>query len=101
MRSKLNLSSPANGGANSEKVYSNSSDPDEGHDTDFPPPTEKPDVLEEDMANPQPDRPTDLDSAPNGKPVQTTYNSDLVCDDSVFTLMKILHNISINTALKF
>ena len=46
--------------------YSDSSDSDEGHDRDFPPPTEKPDVLEEDMANPQPERPTDLDSAPRG-----------------------------------
>ena len=49
----------------------------------IPPPTEKPDVLEEDMTNPQPDRLTDLDSAPNGRPDQTMYYSDLVCDDSV------------------
>ena len=64
--------------------YSDSSDSDEGHDRDFPPPTEKLDVLEEDMANPQPERPTDLDSAPKGRPVQTMYNPDLVCDDTVF-----------------
>ena len=64
--------------------YSDSSDSDEGHDRDFPPPTEKPDVPEEDMANPQPDRPTNLDSAQNGRPVQIMYNPDPVCDDSVF-----------------
>ena len=64
--------------------YSDSSDSDEGHDRDFPPPTEKPDVLEEDMANPQPDRPTEPDSAPNGQHVQTMYNPDLDCDNSVF-----------------
>ena len=63
---------------------SDSSDSDEGHHRDFPPATEKLDVPEEDMANPQPDRPTDLDSAPNRRPVQTMYNPDLVCDDSVF-----------------
>ena len=57
--------------------YLDSSDSDEGHDRDFPPSTEKPDVPEEDMANPQPDRPTDLDSAPNGRPVQTMYDPDL------------------------
>ena len=53
-------------------------------DRDFPPPTEKPDIPEKDMANPQPDRPIDLDSASNGRPVQTMHNPDLVCDDSVF-----------------
>ena len=46
--------------------YSDSSDSDEGHDRDFPPPTEKPDVPEEDMANLQPERSTDLDSAQRG-----------------------------------
>ena len=40
------------------------------------------------MADPQPDRPTDLDSASNGRPVQTMYNPDLVCDDSVFHVDK-------------
>ena len=58
--------------------YLDSSDPEEGHDREFPPPTEKPDVTEGDTANPQPDRPTDLDSAPNGRPVQIMYNLDLV-----------------------
>ena len=64
--------------------YSDSSDSDEGHDREFPPPTEKPDVMEQDTANPQPDRPTDLVSAPNERPVQIMYNPDLVCDDSAF-----------------
>ena len=54
--------------------YSDSSDSDEGHDGEFPLPTEKPDVTEGDTADPQPDRPTDLDSAPNGRPVQIMYN---------------------------
>ena len=58
---------------------SDSSDSDEGHYRAFPPPTEKPDALKEDMTNPQPDRPTDIDSALNGWPVQT-----LVRGDSVF-----------------
>ena len=53
-------------------------------DRDFSPPTEKPDVPEEDMTNPQSERPTDLDSVPKGRPVQTMYNPDLACDDSVF-----------------
>ena len=76
--------------------YSDSSDSDKGLDRNFPPPTEKPDVLEEDMANLQPERPTctDLDSAPKGRPVQTMYNPDLVCDDSVFHIdLDIVHNI--------
>ena len=64
--------------------YSDSSGSDEGHDRDFLPPTEKPVVPEEDMANRQPERLTDIDSATKGRPVQTTYNPDLVCDDSVF-----------------
>ena len=64
--------------------YSDSSDSDEGHDREFPPPSEKADVTEGDTADPQPDRPTDLDSAPNGRPVQIMYNPDLVCDDSIF-----------------
>ena len=55
--------------------YSDSSDSDEGHHREFPPPTEKPYITEGDTADPQPDRPTDLDSAPNGRPVQ---------DDSIF-----------------
>ena len=77
--------------------YSDSSDSDEGHDRDFPLPTEKPDVPEEDMANPPPERPTDLDSSSKGglsklciiqiKSVMTQFS----------TLMKILHNISMNT----
>ena len=49
--------------------YSDSSDSDEGHDREFPSPTEKPDATEGDTADPLPDRPTDLDSAPNGRPV--------------------------------
>ena len=81
--------------------WSDSSDPDEGHDRDFPPPTKKPDVTEGDTADPQTDRLTDLDSAPDGRPVQIMYNPDLLCDDSISALMKILHNISINTGLKF
>ena len=64
--------------------HSDSSDFDEGHDRGFPPPSEKADVTEGDTADPQPDRPTDLDSAPNGRPVQIMYNPDLVCDDSIF-----------------
>ena len=44
--------------------YLDSSDSDEGHDRGFPPPTKKP-VTEKDTADPQPDRPTDLVSAPN------------------------------------
>ena len=64
--------------------YSDSSDFDEGHDGEFPPPTEKPDVMEKDTADPQPDKPTDLVFAPNGRPVQIMYNPDLVCDDSIF-----------------
>ena len=64
--------------------YSDSSDSDEGHHREFPPPTEKPDIRKGDTADPQPDRPTDLDSAPNGRPVQIMYNPDLVCDDSIF-----------------
>ena len=64
--------------------YSDSSDSDEGHHREFPPPTEKTDVTEGDTADPQPDRPTDLDSARNGRPVQIMYNPDLVCDDSIF-----------------
>ena len=64
--------------------YSDSSDSDKGHHREFPPPTEKPDITEGDTADPQPDRPTDLDSAPNGRPVQIMYNPDLVCDDSIF-----------------
>ena len=64
--------------------YSDSSDSDEGHHREFPPPTEKPDITEGDTADPQPDRPTDLDSVPNGRPVQIMYNPDLVCDDSIF-----------------
>ena len=66
--------------------YSDSSDSDEAHDREFPPPTEKPDVTEGDTADPLPDRPTDLDSAPNGRPVQITYNPDLVCNDSTFRI---------------
>ena len=58
--------------------YSDSSGSDEGHDRDFLPPTEKPVVPEEDMANPQPERLTDIESATKGRPVQTTYNPDLV-----------------------
>ena len=64
--------------------YSYSSDSDKGHHREFPPPTEKPDITEGDTADPQPDRPTDLDSVPNGRPVQIMYNPDLVCDDSIF-----------------
>ena len=64
--------------------YSDSSDSDKGHHREFPPPTEKPDITEGDTAGPQPDSPTDLDSAPNGRPVQIMYNPDLVCDDSIF-----------------
>ena len=64
--------------------YSDSSDSDEGHHREFPLPTEKPDITEGDTADPQPDRPTDLDSAPNGRPVQIMYNPDLVCDGSIF-----------------
>ena len=60
--------------------YSDSSGSDEGHDRDFLPPTEKPVVPEEDMANPKPERLTDIDSATKGRPVQTTYNPDLVCE---------------------
>ena len=81
--------------------WSDSSDPDKGHDRDFPPPTKKPDVTEGDTADPQTDRLTDIDSAPNGRPVQIMYNPDLLCDVSICALMKILHNISINTGLKF
>ena len=64
--------------------YSDSSGSDEGHDKKFPPLSEKADVTEGDTADPQRDRPTDLDSAPNGRPVQIMYNPDLVCDDSIF-----------------
>ena len=64
--------------------YSDSSDSDEGHHREFPPLTKKPDITEGDTADPRPDRPTDLDSAPNGRPVQIMYNPDLVCDDSIF-----------------
>ena len=64
--------------------YSDSIDSDKGHDREFYPPTEKPDVTEADTADPQPDRPTDLESAPDGRPVQIMYNPDLVCDDSIF-----------------
>ena len=35
------------------------------------------------LLTPQPDRPTDLDSAPNGRPVQIMYNQDLVYDDQI------------------
>ena len=64
--------------------YSDSSDSNEGHHREFPPPTEKPDISKGDTTDPQPDRPTDLESAPNGRPVQIMYNPDLVCDDSIF-----------------
>ena len=50
-----------------------SSDSDEGYDWEFPPPTEKPDVLFRGMAQPQPDMPTEPDSAPNWSPVQSMY----------------------------
>ena len=53
--------------------YSDSSDSDEGYDWEFPPPTEKPDALLEDMAQPQLGMPTELDSAPNWSPVQSMY----------------------------
>ena len=53
--------------------YSDSSDSDEGYDWEFPPPTEKPDVLLGDMAQPQLDMPTEPDSAPNWNPVQSMY----------------------------
>ena len=36
------------------------------------------------MANPLPDRSTEPDPAPNWSPIQTMYNPDLDCDDSVF-----------------
>ena len=64
--------------------YSDSSDSDEGHHKEFPPPTENPDVSKGDTPDHQPDRPTNLDSAPNGRPFQIMYNPDLVCDDSIF-----------------
>ena len=64
--------------------YSDSCDSDEDHHKEFPSPTEKPDVSEGDTPDHQPDRPTNLDSAPNGRPVQIMYNPDLVCDDSIF-----------------
>ena len=64
--------------------YLDSSDSDEGYNREFPPPTEKPVVTEKDTADPQPDRPTDLVSAPNERPVQIMYNPYLVCDDSIF-----------------
>ena len=66
------------------KDHSDSSDSNKGHDREFPPPTEKPDITEKDTADPQPDRPTDLASALNERPVQIMYNPDLVCDDSIF-----------------
>ena len=53
--------------------YSDSSDSDEGYEWEFPPPTEKPDVLLGDMAQPQLDMPTEPDSAPNWSPVQSMY----------------------------
>ena len=53
--------------------YSDFSDSDEGYDWEFPPPTEKPDVLLEDMAQPQLSMPTEPDSAPNWSPVQSMY----------------------------
>ena len=89
---KVNLSPPQSDDpmfdyqspTNVSEDYLDSSDFDEGHDREFSPPTEKPDVTEGDIADPLPDRPTDLDSAPNGRPVQVMYNPDLVCDDSIF-----------------
>ena len=53
--------------------YSDSSDSDEGCDLEFPPPTEKLDVLLGDMAQPQLDMSTEPDSAPNWSPVQSMY----------------------------
>ena len=64
--------------------YLDSSDSDEGHGRDFPPSTKKPDVPEEDMANPQPDRPTGPFSTPKWRSIQTMYNPDLDCDDLIF-----------------
>ena len=55
------------------KDYLDSSDYDEGYDWEFPPPTEKPDVLLGDMAQPQLDMPTEPDPAPNWSPVQSLY----------------------------
>ena len=46
--------------------------------------TESLDVTEGDTADLLPDRPTDLDSACNGRPVQIMYNPNLVYDDSIF-----------------
>ena len=64
--------------------YSDSSHSDEGHKREIPLSTKNPDVTEGDTADPLPDRPKDLDSACNGRPVQIMYNPDLVYDDSIF-----------------
>ena len=80
---------------------SDSSGSDEGHDRDFLPPTEKPVVPEEDMANPQPERLQILTLPQRGGLSKLRIIQIWSVMTQFSTLMKILHNISINTGLKF